>query len=91
MEILETKLYNFNSWKEDIITNISKIKSKHDFRQDEIIEQWKNFNFDEELISVKIKILVTSGFYIRQFVNDISEKINFPLLTFDINRTKIYY
>lgn len=87
LELIETKFEPFLS---NIIETIESINDKHDFRQDEIVSQWINFNntFDK-VFSLKVEIKVSSGFYIRQFVRDLSEQINFPLVVNDINRTDI--
>lgn len=77
----------------NIINTINMINRKHKFRQDEIIKQWKNI-FDsasktKKIYSIKYEFTVTSGFYVRQFIRDMSEYINFPLMVYDINRVKI--
>jgi tRNA pseudouridine55 synthase len=86
----DIKCYKFEDWKNNIINNINSLDGK--FRQEEIINQYnqldiKNINM---LYSLPITINVSTGFYIRQLVNDIKNYINFPILTFDINRTKIF-
>lgn len=82
------KEYNFEEWKNKIISQIDTIDKTKDFNQDIIIDQWKKLNI-EKLISIPVKIHVSSGFYVRQFVRDLSNIINYPLLTYDINRIKI--
>ena len=80
----------FEPFIDNIIKTIENIDDKHDFRQDEIVYQWISFiNKIDTVFSFKVKMTVTSGFYIRQFVRDISEQINFPLIVNDINRTNI--
>jgi len=81
----------FPQFTEKIIKIIDKIKDKHDFRQEQIIKQWANLDstFMKSIPSLKIEIKVSSGFYVRQFVRDISEQIGFPLMVYDINRTDI--
>jgi tRNA pseudouridine55 synthase len=81
------KCYNYNDWKNDIISKINTLEGN--FRQELIINQYNKL-FINELFSFPITINVSTGFYIRQLVNDIKNYINFPILTFDINRTKIY-
>ena len=82
------KKYNFNNWKNNIIKQINSIDKSKDFNQENIIKQWESINLNI-IYSLPIEISVSSGFYIRQFVRDISNKINYPLLTFDINRISI--
>ncbi len=95
VEIYDIKIfkpieYNFLNWKNNIITQIDSIDKTKDFNQDEIIQQWQYLEF-EDIISLPIEMKVSSGFYIRQFVRDLSDKINYPLLTYDINRKKINF
>jgi tRNA pseudouridine(55) synthase len=90
------KIYNFQSWKDNVIDTINKIDKSNDFRQDEIIKKYNEVNKEfiennqEYIYSLPITINVSSGFYVRQLVADIKNYINFPILTFDINRTKIF-
>ncbi len=92
LEILDTLKIKKKEFIDNIVNIISKINKKHDFRQNNIIESWKKFdnNFQIEFLnSIKIELKVSSGFYVRQFVRDLSEKIEFPLMVFDINRINI--
>ena len=84
------KKYKYDDWRNKIISQIDSINKKKDFNQEFIINQWKETEIDN-LISIPVQIDVSSGFYVRQFVRDLSDKIKYPLLTFDINRTNIYY
>ena len=81
----------FSHFIEKIIKIIGKIKDKHDFRQEKIIKQWEKLDrtFMKTIPSLKLEIRVSSGFYVRQFVRDISKQIGFPLMVYDINRTNI--
>ena len=88
VNIHNIKTYEFIEWKNIIISQIDTIDKEKDFNQDNIITQWKNTDMNF-LYSIPVDITVSSGFYVRQFVRDISDSINYPLLTFDINRTKI--
>ncbi len=71
----------------------SKIKLvSGDFRQKEIISDWKKNlgNRRKEMFIIdKIQIKVSSGFYIRQFVSDFAKKMETEAVAFSINRTKI--
>lgn len=79
------KFYDYNKWRTNIINNIKSIDENCDFDQTNIITQWENIELTE-LTSIPVRINVSSGFYVRQFVRDLSDKINYPLLTYDINR-----
>ncbi len=83
----DIKCYNFQDWKNEIINNINTLDGN--FRQETIINQYNLLSINE-LFSLPITINVSTGFYIRQLVNDIKNYINIPILTFDINRTKIF-
>lgn len=97
-KILGNNIYNYKNWIENIIDNINGIdknnssqnSSQNSFRQDEIINQWNkisnNNDYKKYIYTVKIELSVSSGFYIRQFVNDMSFKLNIPLMVYDINR-----
>jgi tRNA pseudouridine(55) synthase len=83
---------NLNDWIKDINTKIDLIDTNTDFRQEEIINQWKNINLENNSIKLHfldVKMKVSSGFYIRQFVRDLSSKVLTPLMVYDINRTSI--
>jgi tRNA pseudouridine(55) synthase len=90
VEYNNIKCYNYYDWVNKIINNIKSLDGK--FRQEDIINQYNQINLKNIniLYSLPITINVSTGFYIRQLVNDIKNYINFPILTFDINRTKIF-
>ena len=65
---------------------------KGDFRQKEIVEKWEKVlsdSKDEEFTIDKIKIVVSSGFYVRQFVSDLASSFDTKAVTFHIKRTRI--
>jgi hypothetical protein len=66
----EIKCYNFEDWKNNIISNINSLEGK--FRQEEIINQYNQLDL-KNLWSLPITINVSTGFYIRQLVNDIKK------------------
>ncbi len=73
-----------------IVTNISLVSG--DFRQEEIIEKWKEVlseNLETQFTIDTIELKVSSGFYVRQFVSDIAEKLGTVATTFHIKRTKV--
>ena len=85
----ELSKYDYLKWKNVVVSQINTIDKKTDFKQSDITEQWNKLTMDK-IISIPVEVNVSSGFYIRQFVRDLSIKIKHPLLTFDINRTSIY-
>jgi tRNA pseudouridine55 synthase len=65
---------------------------KGDFRQEIILEKWKEALRNSEGQSFQIFSCVvecSSGMYVRQLVHDIGKKIGIPLVTYSIKRTKI--
>jgi tRNA pseudouridine(55) synthase len=81
------KKFNYLEWKQTIINQIKSIDNNCDFNQQNIIKQWEEFDFKENLIyGLPITLKVSSGFYVRQFVRDISTNINYPLMVYDIHR-----
>jgi tRNA pseudouridine(55) synthase len=91
IEYKSIKTYDFLEWKTHIIDTINKIDKKNNFRQVEIINNYNNIGFKfDKLYSIPIKINVSTGFYIRQLVCDIKNHFGINILTYDINRTKIY-
>jgi tRNA pseudouridine(55) synthase len=79
---------NFNEWKNEIIKQIKTIDSKCDFNQVNIINQWSELELEKPLCCIPVTITVSSGFYVRQFVRDLSKMIDYPLMVYDINRVK---
>ena len=96
-EIKDIKTYNYQIWKDEIVKSIDSIDKKSDFNQENIIKQWNDLEqeFDQETIkqniySIPIVLTVSSVFYVRQFVRDLSNLLKFPLMANDINRTEIF-
>ncbi len=89
-KINDIKSYDFAEWISTITNQIKTIDPKCDFNQDFISNQWINIDNIKTIYSIPITLTVSSGFYVRQFVRDLSDKINLPLMTFDINRIAIF-
>lgn len=91
LKILELIEYKNEAFFDTILDLIDRVDLSHDFRQDEIIKMWNNFCFkyEKNIFMLPVELNVTSGFYVRQFVRDISEIIDFPLMVYDINRINI--
>ena len=45
----------------------------------------------KKLEYIKLQLHVGSGFFVRQHIRDISDKIGIPLMCYDINRISIDY
>jgi hypothetical protein len=86
---------DFKEWINDCITIINKVDKTKNFRQKEIIEQWKNIVKQEKenmkIHYITLQLNVGSGFFVRQYIRDISDTIGIPLLCYDIHRTSISF
>ncbi len=80
--------FDFLEWKNKIIKQINLIDHKCDFNQVNIINQWNELELEKPLGGIPVTITVSSGFYVRQFVRDLSKMIDYPLMVYDINRVK---
>ena len=92
-KIIDSGELYFKEWINECINIIDKVDKTKNFRQKEIIEQWQNYlKFDIKKVEyITLQLHVGSGFFVRQFIRDISDKIGIPLLCYDINRTSIDY
>tara|TARA_Y100000385_G_scaffold285002_1_gene344118 strand:+ start:789 stop:1559 length:771 start_codon:yes stop_codon:yes gene_type:complete len=94
INIIEYKTYNYSDLLQEFVKRINLVDKKHEFRQNNIIDQWLRLDklkMVNEIYSIKFRINVSSGYYVRQFCYDLKKKINFPLVIFDINRTNINF
>lgn len=86
VEILNFEEINTDEVESYIFESIGKVNG--DFRQDEIVARWREFfakNSRTKLQTAKIKILVSSGTYIRA----LTENFPFPTILLKLNRTQI--
>jgi len=88
-EILCEKIINYKKWCDKIISKIKLIDNTKNYRQNIIIKQWEDTDFND-LFAIKLRIKVSSGFFIRQLIRDISNIINFPIMCYNINRINIH-
>jgi tRNA pseudouridine55 synthase len=90
IKILDGKSIHKADLEKYIIESINLVKG--DFRQEEILKNWKfataNFQFDN-LMVVSLRIDCTSGTYMRSLANSIGEKIGIPALALSIKRVKV--
>jgi len=71
--------------------DISKVTSG-DFRQEKILEKWKELLTNEnegDFLTAKFEFSVESGFYVRSFANDLGKALGVPSLALSIKRTQI--
>jgi tRNA pseudouridine(55) synthase len=78
------------------LNTITSKKTLEDLPIDTYIENYKtslnninNVNNTDYKIKISMEIIVSSGFYIRQFCSDFGKYINIPSIAFDITRTDI--
>ena len=96
-KIIDNGELDLKEWINDCITIIDKVDKTKDFRQKEIIEQWKNIvkqaqeQENTKIHYITLQLHVGSGFFVRQYIRDISDKIGVPLLCYDIHRINIDY
>lgn len=87
-EIIGEGTFNYESWNKKIIGYINSIDPTKNFRQENTIKQWQNLKIDK-LFYIKLKIKVSSGFFIRQLIRDMSDNIGVPLMCYNINRVSL--
>ncbi len=90
IEFVERRIVGKDELLKTILKKISLVSG--DFRQDEIKEKWKDVfsNTESSDFTIdKIKVSVSSGFYVRQFVSDLAHKLKISGVTFSINRIKV--
>ncbi len=75
---------------EDIKNKVALVNG--DFRQQEIVSKWEDVlekTDSNEFAVDKIRVKVSSGFYVRQFVSDLAESLGTKAVAFHIKRTSI--
>lgn len=86
--IIKDESINSTSLKNIVENNILKLDSSSNFRQTEILDEWKKIN-DINYKVITITSDVSCGTYIRSICNLIGEKLKIPALALDIYRTKV--
>ena len=91
--VIDSGELDFNIWKNECINTINKVDKTKEYRQNKIIKQWNDLSNEIKapLHYITLQLYVSSGFFIRQYIRDISEKIGIPLMCYDINRVNINY
>jgi tRNA U55 pseudouridine synthase TruB len=86
--LLGEGIINYNQWTNKIIKQIKSIDPKRNFRQEPTIRQWNTLEI-KKLYYMKLSLDVSSGFFIRQLIRDMSDNIGIPLMSYNINRVNI--
>ena len=84
--ILSVGTLNKDEWVEEINRLISSIDNTKEFRQKEIIDQWNSIEYTDKIQYIELELNVSSGFFVRQYIRDLSNHINIPLMCYDIHR-----
>lgn len=87
-KVVKEDTVNYREWSEKIIKHIKSIDPKRNFRQELTINQWTGLDINE-LYYIKLNLDVSSGFFIRQLIRDMSDSIDVPLMAYNINRISI--
>lgn len=86
--VLGEDIIDYKHWVKKIINQINLIDPKRNFRQEPTIKQWEELDI-KELNYMKLSLTVSSGFFVRQLIRDMSDAIGIPLMAYSINRTGI--
>tara|TARA_Y100000741_G_C18224035_1_gene547088 strand:- start:612 stop:1334 length:723 start_codon:yes stop_codon:yes gene_type:complete len=87
IKLLNTSKVSLQYIKSNIYNKLQHIKG--DYRQDIIKLQWMNFNSNQNFYITDFEAHVSTGFYIRQLIRDLSTKTKLIGLAFSIDRTSI--
>lgn len=80
-----------SEWIRRFIKYFDSIDREQNFRQEEIKEQWLNVmeNYVGMIPYINLKLNVSSGFFVRQYVRDMSNLLKIPLMAWEIERVKV--
>jgi len=88
---ISDKVIYLQEYINEVIDDINKVDKSNDFRQDIIIEKWKEYYKREvKLLIIKIEIDVSSGTYVRGIADYIGKIIGIPCHANKITRIKLY-
>jgi tRNA pseudouridine(55) synthase len=89
LEVLKKEWVNEEVLKEEIVSKIKKVKGN--FRQEEIIERWKEILDDkkEKYLTFDLKISCSSGCYIRSIAREAGERLQSGAVVMDLQRTRV--
>ena len=95
-KIIDSGELNFTDWVNKFCNIIDKVDKNKNFRQKKIIEQWQSLvtlisDHNKKIQYITLQLHVGSGFFVRQFIRDITDKIGIPLVCYDIHRISIDY
>jgi len=86
-KIIKSEYTSIDNIAQLAISRINLIDLKHQFNQLEVIEHWKkNLSNRDEISIIEMEITVSSGFYVRQLVEDIGKELGLKTITIEIER-----
>ena len=76
---------------EDVLVRVGEITASvtGDFRQAEIAQAWADLNLPEKMQLITVELKVGSGFYVRQFAQDLGKVLGTGACLYSLIRTKI--
>ncbi len=80
---------NSKELKEIIFRKLKQVKG--DFRQEEIIKKWEELGIEqkEEYITIKLRIVSETGFYVRGLANEIGQRVGSGAVLMSLKRTRV--
>ncbi len=90
LEIVGERIVSKEEFEKEVVAGITSVIG--DFRQEEILERWKNYFTDTASSKIKIlkgKLSCGSGFYVRQLVADMGKDLGVGAVTTNIVRTRV--
>ncbi len=89
IEYLGSREYSVIDFVKNVINDISLVRG--DFRQDDIIFSWNDFqsNHFSNVITYTIRVKASSGTYMRSLINKIGDDIGIPSVSVKIKRISI--
>lgn len=92
LKVIERNYIGVNEFINHIKEKINTIDKKKNFRQDEIIECWNILErkLERNIPYIKLQLSVSNGFFVRQFISDLSKELEIPLVCFQINRISLF-
>ncbi len=77
--------------REDILVRVGDVASRvsGDFRQEKIVTAWAHLDMPEKLQLVLVELKVSSGFYVRQFAEDLGKALGTQACLYSLVRTEI--
>jgi tRNA pseudouridine55 synthase len=89
LEILKKEWVDEEILKKEIVSKLKKIKGN--FRQEEIIERWKDILDDkkEKYLTFDLRISCSSGCYVRSIAKEAGDRLQSGAVVMDLRRTRV--